>query len=461
MAKDFDVVVIGSGPGGYVAAVRAAQLGLKTACIEKEKTLGGTCLNVGCIPSKALLESSQRFEWILKSSQEHGLQVEKPKIDLAKMMTRKNGIVKGLTDGVANLFKKHHVESFQGTAKFISPNEIEVNGEVLRAKNVILATGSAPIELPFLKFDEKQIVSSTGALSLDTIPKRLVVIGGGVIGVELASVYNRLGSSVSVVEMLDQICVAMEPALSRALQQALKKQGIEFYLPAKVISGTKKGSEIVLTIETENEKKELQADVVLVAVGRRPYSSGLDLDKAGLKINPRGQIEVNGAFRTSQPHIYAIGDLIDGPMLAHKASEEGYAVAEIIAGQSPHINYMAIPNVIYTHPEAAAVGLTESEAKQAGIDPFVGQSFFRGNPRARCHGDLEGFVKVIGDKNTGRLIGLHILGPHASEMIGEGVAAIESKMTVRDLAYSSHAHPTLSEAIKEACLVAIGAPLHA
>lgn len=461
MAKEFDVVVIGSGPGGYVAAVRAAQLGLKTACIEKEKTVGGTCLNVGCIPSKALLESSQHYEWILKNSEEHGLRVETPKVDLPKMMTRKNGIVKGLTDGVANLFKKHQIESIQGTAKFKSPTEIEVNGEVIKAKNVILATGSAPIELPFLKFDEKQIVSSTGALSLESIPKNLVVIGGGVIGVELASVYNRLGSKVTVVEMLDQICVAMEPALSRALQQALKKQGIEFYLPAKVVTGSKKGSEIVLTIETGNEKKELKADVVLVAVGRRPFSSGLDLEKAGLKTNPRGQIEVNGAFRTSQPNIYAIGDLIDGPMLAHKASEEGYAVAEIIAGQTPHINYMAIPNVIYTHPEAAAVGLTEAEAKEAGIETFVGQSFFRGNPRARCHGDLEGFVKVVGDKNSGRLIGLHILGSHASEMIGEGVAAIESKMTVKELAYASHAHPTLSEAIKEACLAAIGAPLHA
>ncbi len=460
MTKKFDVVVIGSGPGGYVAAVRAAQLGLKTACVEKEAPLGGTCLNVGCIPSKALLTSSEHYAWLQHSAKEHGVNVEEAKIDFTQMMNRKNGVVKGLTDGIATLFKKHNVERLTGTAKFLSPNEIQVGNETIQAKNFILATGSEPIELPFLKFDEKQIVSSTGALSLTTIPKRLVVIGGGVIGVELASVYKRLGAEVSVVEMLDQICIAMDPAISRALHQSLKKQGLEFFLSAKLISGEKKGDEIILTIETGGEKKQLTADVVLVSIGRKPYSQGLDLEKAGIKTNARGQVDVDGLFRTSQPHIYAVGDLIDGPMLAHKAAEEGYVVADIIGGKPASVNYLTIPNVIYTNPEAAAVGMTEKEAKDAGLEIFTGQAFFRGNPRARCQGDLDGLVKVIGEKTTGRLIGMHILGSHASEMIGEGVVAIKKHLTVKGLAHTSHAHPTLSEAIMEACYTAIGETLH-
>jgi dihydrolipoamide dehydrogenase len=458
--KEFDVIVIGSGPGGYVAAVRAAQLGLKTACVEKNETLGGTCLNVGCIPSKALLESSEHYAWLQHSGKDHGVVAATVKVDFPQMMNRKTEVVKGLTDGVANLLKKNQVERILGTAQFVSPNEIKVGNETYRAKNFILATGSVPIALPFLKFDEKQIVSSTGALSLKEIPKALVVIGGGVIGVELASVYNRLGSKVTVVEMLDQICGNTEAAVSRALQQALKKQGIEFYLPAKVVSGEKKGGQIALTIEYNQEKKEISADVVLVAVGRKPYSESLDLAKAGVDSNTRGQVPVDGLFRTNQPHIYAIGDLIDGPMLAHKASEEGYAVAEIIAGNGASLNYQAIPNVVYTNPEVASVGLTEKEAKEAGLEVFSGQSYFRGNARARCQGETEGLVKVVGDKKSGRLIGLHILGPHASEMIGEGVVAIESKMTVKQLAHATHAHPTLSEAIKEAALTAIGTTLH-
>ncbi len=458
--KEFDVIVIGSGPGGYVAAVRAAQLGLKTACVEKSETLGGTCLNVGCIPSKALLESSEHYAWLQHSSKEHGVNVAEVKVDFPQMMTRKSEVVKGLTDGVANLLKKNQVERIAGEAKFISPNEIKVGNDTYKAKNFILATGSEPIELPFLKFDEKQIVSSTGALSLKEIPKNLVVIGGGVIGVELASVYSRLGSKVTVIEMLDQICGTTEASVSRALQQALKKQGIEFFLPAKVVSGEKKGKQIVLTIEYNKEKKEIFTDVVLVAVGRKPYSTGLDLKAAGVTSNERGQVPVDGLFRTSQPHIYAIGDLVDGPMLAHKASEEGYVVAEIIAGGALEINYQAIPNVVYTNPEIATVGLTEKEAKELGLEVFTGQSYFRGNARARCQGETEGLVKIVGDKASGRLVGMHILGPHASEMIGEGVVAIESKMTVKELAHATHAHPTLSEAIKEAALAAIGATLH-
>ena len=460
MAKEFDVVVIGSGPGGYVAAVRAAQLGLKTACVEKEPALGGTCLNVGCIPSKALLTSSEHYAWLQTDAKEHGIDVQGAKVDFPQMMKRKEGVVKGLTDGIAALFKKHNVERLTGTAKFTSPNGIQVGNETIQAKNFIIATGSEPIELPFLKFDEKQIVSSTGALALSAIPKKMVVIGGGVIGVELASVYKRLGAQVTVVEMLDQICIAMDPAISRALQQSLKKQGIEFLLPARVISGEKKGNEVVLMVEAGNEKKELQADVVLVCIGRKPYSKGLDLEKAGIKVNERGQISVDGLFRTSQPHIYAIGDLIDGPMLAHKASEEGYVVADIIGGKSGAVNYLTIANVIYTNPEAAAVGMTEKEAKDAGLETFTGQAFFRGNPRARCQGDQDGLVKVVGDKATGKLVGMHILGPHASEMIGEGVVAIKKHMTIKSLAHTSHAHPTLSEAIMEACYQAIGEPLH-
>lgn len=442
---DFDVIVIGSGPGGYVAAVRCAQLGLKTACIEKNSTLGGTCLNVGCIPSKTLLQSSEEYAWITKKAAESGINVTQASYDFSKMMKRKDEIVKGLVDSVASLFKRHNIERINGAATFIGANEVEVSGKKYTAKNFILATGSEPIQLPFLPFNEKTIISSTGALSLPKVPESLAVIGGGVIGVELASVYNRLGSKVTVIEMMDTLCPGMDKTITKALLQSLKKQGIEFQLGAQVKSA--QGTRLNLG------DKSLDANIVLVAVGRRPYSKGLGLEKIGID-----KIEVDSCFRTKHPHIFAIGDLIPGPMLAHRAMEEGIAVAEFIAGKKPLVNYMTIPNVVYTHPEVATVGYTEEEAK--GMELLIGTAYFKGNARARCAGDTDGLVKVIGEKNSGRLIGLHIIGPHASEMIGEGVAAIEKKMKVNELAHMVHAHPTLTEAIKEAAEAAAGWPIH-
>lgn len=465
MAKhEYQVMVIGSGPGGYVAAVRAAQLGFKTICIEKMATLGGTCLNVGCIPSKALLQSTEYYEWLNKQAKEHGIEAKEIVANFAQMMQRKERIVKGLVESIASLFKGNSIEYKQGEAHFKGPNTVEVRngkeGKEITADHIILATGSEPIALPFLPFDEKSIVSSTGALSLTAIPKRMLVIGAGVIGLELASVYNRLGAKITVVEMLDRVTPGMDQAISKQLLQILKKQGLEFYLGAKVTGAEKDKQGVTLSVEHEQKQLKLQGDVVLVAVGRRPYSKGLNLEAAGVVLSSKGFVDVDSNFHTSQPHIYAIGDLIDGPMLAHRASHEGIAVAEIIAGHRPHVNYMAIPNVIYTHPEVAAVGLTEGEARDAGLALKVGTSFFRGNPRARCSGDTEGFVKVIGEANSSRLVGMHIIGSHASEMVGEGVIAIEKNTTLEELANAPHAHPTLSEAIMEACQNALGRAIH-
>lgn len=458
--SQYQVLVIGSGPGGYVAAIRASQLGFKTACVEKMGTLGGTCLNVGCIPSKALLQSSESYDWIVNSSKEQGITVSNPSFDFPAMMKRKEGIVKMLVDGVASHFKKHKIDRLQGTAKFMGPNEVEVDGKRYTADNIIIATGSEPIALPFLPFDEKRVVSSTGALALKQVPKKLAVIGAGIIGVELASVYRRLGSEVIIIEMLDYITPGMDEALSKQLLQLLKKQGIEFLLGAKVAAGKVTDQGVSLNIEHEQKKRTIDADVVLVAVGRKPYTSGLNLEAAGIQAGPKGLIQVDGNFRTAQKHIYAIGDVIDGPMLAHKATHEGIAAAEIIAGESPSINYMSIPNVIYTHPEVASVGLTEAEAGTAGINMMTGTSFFRGNGRARCSGEIDGFVKVIGDKKTGRLLGVHIIGSHASELIAEGMIALDKKATIADIVHACHAHPTLSETIMEACQQALGYPIH-
>lgn len=456
----YDVIVIGSGPGGYVAATRAAQLGLKTLCVEKNSTFGGTCLNVGCIPSKALLQTTESYSLLKQHGKEQGLLFSDASIDFNQMMLRKEVVVKSLTDGVEGIFKRNKVDSLKGTARFLTPNSIEVHREGSRheieSKYFILATGSEPIPLPFLPFDETRVVSSTGALSLKSIPKKMVVVGGGVIGVELASVYQRLGTEVVIVEMLDQICIAMDNAISKNLLQILKKQGIQFHLGAKVTQAEVKENGIVLQVETKEKPISLDAEVVLVAVGRRPFSEGLGLQNAGIELDKKKFVPVDGRFRTRVPHIFAIGDLIDGAMLAHRASDEGTAAAEIIAGLNPHINYLAIPNVIYTHPEAAAVGMTEQEAKEAGFECLIGTVFFRGNARARCMGDTDGIVKVIGEKNTRRLIGMHILGPHASEMIGEGVLSIEKRATLDELGSYSHAHPTLTESIKEAALAALG-----
>jgi dihydrolipoamide dehydrogenase len=461
---EYDIVVVGSGPGGYVAAIRAAQLGFKTACVEKSATFGGTCLNVGCIPSKALLQSSEYYEFYQTKSEEHGIASKKASIDFKKMMERKKEVVDGLVTGVAGLLKRNKVTTYRGTARFTSPEEIMVSGEEeekrIKAKNFILATGSESIDLPFLKRDEKVVLSSTGALSLSEAPKKMLVIGAGVIGVELASVYSRLGSEVTVIEMLDHICPAMDGKISKTLLQILKKQGLGFYLGAKVNDAVIKGKSVTLKVTTEEGDRDFSGDVVLVSIGRRPYIEGLGLEEAGVQKNDKGFVSVDRNFHTSQPHIYAIGDIIDGPMLAHKASEEGIAVVELIAGKSPHINYAAIPNVIYTHPEVAALGLTEEEAKEAGLKIIIGSYLFKGNPRARCSGYTEGFVKVIGEKSSRKLIGLHIIGAHASEMIGEGVMAIEKGATIEELANAFHAHPTLCEAIKEAALDALGRAIH-
>jgi dihydrolipoamide dehydrogenase len=462
--REFDVVVIGAGPGGYVAAIRAAQLGMKVACVDKGKDLGGTCLNIGCIPSKTLLHATELYESVLKEGKEMGLEASGLSVDFGGMMVRKGKVVKSLTDGVAGLFKKNKVERVEGNAKFVDPYAIEVTSEGktrrIEADHFILATGSDSVELPFLKFDEKRIVSSTGALSLEKVPKRMIVIGAGVIGVELGSVYRRLGSEVQFIEMLDEICVMMDPTIRKSLLRILKQQGMEFHLSATVKSGKVEGEGVTIEFEEGGEKKSLQGDVVLVAVGRRPYSDGLGLDSIGIEKSKKGFVSVDGSFRTSQKHIFAIGDIIEGPMLAHKASDEGTAAVEIIAGKQARVNYLAIPNVIYTHPEAASVGMTEPEAKEAGLDLMVGTAFFKGNARARCMAYTEGLVKIIGDKKSGRLVGVHILGAHASEMIGEGVIAIDKKTTVEEIAQASHAHPTLSESIKEAAMDALGYAMH-
>ncbi len=462
--KQYKVAVIGSGPGGYVAAIRCAQLGMKTVCIEKEKTLGGTCLNVGCIPSKALLTSTEYYEWIQKSAKEHGLEINETKVNFQQMQERKNSIVQSHVKGIEGLFKKNEIDKIEGVANLVSPHSIEIQKgsgkEVIEAENIILATGSEPIPLPFLPFDEKKVLSSTGALAFPTIPKKMLVVGAGVIGVELASVYSRLGTQITIIEMLNNICPAMDGAVSKMLLQILKKQGLEFHLGAKVTQAKTSNSGVALTVEVDQKISDFTGDVVLVAIGRRPYTKGLGLQELGIKTNSKGFIEIDSNFRTSIPHIYAIGDAIEGMLLAHRASEEGVAAAEIIAGQSPHVNYLTIPNVIYTHPEVAALGMTEEEAKGAGLKTKIGICFFKANSRARALGETEGFVKVIGESGTDRLIGLHILGTHASEMIGEGVLAMEKKGTVTDLAYASHAHPTLTEAIKEAALNALGRAIH-
>ncbi|MEC7840498.1 MAG: dihydrolipoyl dehydrogenase [Chlamydiota bacterium] len=458
--KKYDVIVIGSGPGGYVAAIRAAQLGFKTACIEKYPTLGGTCLNVGCIPSKALLQSSEYYHLLKHDGKIHGIDCGEIKHNFKTMMNRKSHVVDGLTGSIALLFQKNKIDRIEGVATFLDPYSVEVKGEKITADHFILATGSKPIELPFLPFDEKKIVSSTGALALNKVPKKMLVIGAGVIGVELASVYSRLGSKVTIVEMLDRVCPGMDLTVCKSLQEIYTKQGLEFYLQGKVTSGevTSKGVKITFTHESKEYVENV--DVAMVSVGRRPYTEGLGLDKIGIETDERGFVPVNSQFRTRHAHILAIGDIIDGPMLAHKASEEGMAAAEVLAGHDTHVNYMAIPNVIYTHPEVASVGLTEQEAKDMGLKPKSGIFYFRNNPRARCSHDTDGLVKVIGDATSGRLIGMHIIGPHASELIGEGVMAIEKKATLEDLARASHAHPTLCEAIKDASLAALRRPIH-
>ncbi len=454
----YDVAIIGSGPGGYVAAIRAAQLGLKTAIVEKWDTLGGTCLNIGCIPSKALLHSSELYEKLSKQGKEHGIDHSKLSVDFERMSKRKDEVVKSLVEGVAGLMKKNKIDVFQGEGSFVDANTISVGNDKVKAKSIIIATGSEPASLPFLSIDEEKIVSSTGALALKEVPKRMVVIGAGVIGVELASVYNRLGSEVNIVEMLDHICPAMDKDVSKTLLQILKKQGLKFHMSTMCKEADAGKKEIKLTLDKGDP---LKADVVLVAVGRKPYTKSLGLENISIETTKQGFIPVDGNFRTKHPHIYAVGDVIEGVMLAHKASEEGASVAEIIAGKNPHVDYMTVPNVIYTHPEAAAVGLTEQEAEEAGLDLIVGKYQFKGNGRARCAGETDGFVKIIGEKKKGLVLGMHIVGASASELISEGMVAIAKRATVEELAAAPQAHPTMSEAIKEAALNALGRTIHA
>lgn len=465
MAKHYDLAIIGAGPGGYVAAIRAAQLGLKTVCIDKRAELGGTCLNIGCIPSKSLLQSTEMYDWLRHEGSAHGIATSNYTIDFSQMMKRKNEVVKSLGDGIVGLFKKHDIEFLQGEARFLDPHLIEVsNGKEthqVEAEYILLATGSEPIPLPDVPFDERQILSSTGALSLPKVPKRMAVIGGGAIGVELASVYHRLGCDVTVVEMLNRICPTMDQSISQQLLQVLKKQGMKFMLSSQVITVVKQPDEVILTIQQEEALTNLSVDVVLVAIGRRPYAKGLNLETIGVEVDKQGFVSIDEAFRTAQPHIFAIGDLIQGAMLAHRASEEGVAVAELISNQLiDPVEYATIPNVVYTSPEVAAVGLTEEEALEADLTVKIGKCSFKGIPRARCSGETEGFVKLIGDAKTDRLIGMHILGAHASELIEEGMMAIKKNATLHDLAYAPNAHPTLSEAIKEAALMALGQPIH-
>lgn len=455
----YDVIVIGSGPGGYVAAIRAAQLGLHTACVEKDKVLGGTCLNVGCIPSKTLLHSSELYWKLGKEYEQNGIHVESSSIDFLKMMDRKENIVTSFNKGIASLFQKNKIDWIKGVGRLKGPNTVEVNEKTLEGKHIILATGSEPISLPFLPFDEKKILSSTGALSLKAIPKKLLVIGAGIIGVELGSVYSRLGSEVVFIEFLDRICPAFDLGLSKALQKTLTAQKMTFHLSHKVASANVT-KDIELTAQGPNGEVKFKGDAVLVAVGRRPYSNQLGLEAVGIEKDAKGFVQIDAAFRTSKPHIFAIGDLVNGPMLAHKASEEGVAVAELIAGHCPSIDYVSIPNVAYTSPEVACVGFTEEELKSRSIAYTSGQFPFKANSRARTSGEEEGFVKMLVEEKTKKILGIHILGAHASELIGEGVLAMRLRATAQELADTCHAHPTLSESLKEAALSALGRAIH-
>lgn len=465
MTEQFDVAIIGGGPGGYVAAIRAAQLGMKVACIEKRGALGGTCLNVGCIPSKALLYSSELYEKANHEYAAHGIKLSKVELDLNVMMKRKEEITAGLNKGIEGLFKKNKVTYFQGFGSFVNATTLKIKGEAeqqINAKNVIIATGSEVMNLPGIEIDEEKIVSSTGALSLKSIPKKMIVIGGGVIGLELGSVWRRLGAEVTVIEYLDRIAPGMDLEIAKQFQKSMEKQGIKFLLGQKVLSAKKDSKTVKVTLESVNDqtKQEMDADIVLVSIGRRPYTDNLSIENAGIKLDERGRIPVNNHLQTSVNHIYAIGDVIIGPMLAHKAEEEGVAAVEFIAGQKPHVNYDVIPGVVYTSPEVATVGKTEEEVKKLGLEYKIGKFPFMANSRARAIGVNEGFVKVIACAKTDEILGCHIIAPEAGTMIAEMVVAMEYKAASEDIARTVHAHPTLNEAVKEATLAVLGRAIH-
>ena len=463
MPENFDAIVIGGGPGGYVCAIRLAQLGVKTACVESRATLGGTCLNIGCIPSKNLLSMSDYYYKALKNFSSIGIEIKKINLNLSKMMQNKEKSVSVLTKGIEFLFKKNKVTYIKGTASLKSNNEVVVKennkNTVYGTKNIIISTGSLPVSLPGIDFDEKQIVSSTGALSLKTIPKKMVIVGGGYIGLEMGSIWARLGSEIHVIEFLDHIIPGMDLDISKEFQKVLTKQGIKFLLETKVDKIVKQKNSVKVFTSGKN-KKEFNCDVVLISVGRKPNSTGLNLEKNKIKLDKQKRIEVDKKFNTSVPNIFAIGDVIKGHMLAHKAEEEGIAVAEIIAGQSGHVNYDTIPGVIYTTPEVASVGKTEEQLSQEKINYKIGKFPFMANSRAKAVNESEGFVKILADQVTDKVLGVHIIGPHAGELIAEAVLAMEFGASAEDIARTCHAHPTYSEAIKEAALAVDKRAIH-
>ena len=464
----YDLIVIGSGPGGYIAAVRASQLGKKVALIEKYATLGGTCLNVGCIPSKALLDSSHHYYDAVHHFEEHGISVEKPSFDFGKMVDRKAKVVETTTGGIKYLMDKNNIEVYEGLGSFEDNTHVKISkndgtSELIEGTNIIIATGSKPSSLPFIKIDKDRIITSTEALKLKEVPKHLLVIGGGVIGLELGSVYKRLGAEVTVIEYMDKIVPGMDVDISKELQKVFKKQGIKFATSHKVTSVEKNGKQIVVkATDKKNKEIEFSGDYCLVSVGRKPYTEGLGLEKVGVTVNERGQIATNEHLQTNISNIYAIGDVVQGAMLAHKAEEEGVIVAEFLAGQKPHINYNLIPGIVYTWPEAAAVGKTEQELKDANIEYKAGKFSMRALGRSRASGDIDGFVKVLADKNTDEILGVHMVGARVADLIMEAAVAMEFRASAEDLARICHGHPTYSEAVKEAAKAAWdGMPLNA
>ena len=463
--EEFDFLVIGGGPGGYVGAIRAAQLGLKTACIESRGTLGGTCLNVGCIPSKALLHSSHLYKKAKTEFKNIGIKINEPSLDLSKMMGHKAKGVEGLTKGIEFLFKKNKVTYIKGFGTFKDKNTITVTDDLnnqknFKFKNAIIATGSVPVSLPNIEIDEKIIVSSTGALNLSSVPKKLVVIGAGYIGLEMGSVWLRLGSEVQVVEYLDYITPGIDREVSDAFLKILQKQGMQFNLSTKVIGVTKNKKGATVSVEKNGNKSDIDCDVVLMSVGRKPNTTGLNLEKIGVKLDSKGRVETNHQFKTNLDNIFAIGDVIAGPMLAHKAEEEGIAVAELISGKYGHVNYDVIPGVIYTSPEVASVGKTEEQLKEQKISYKVGKFPFAANARAKVNDEGDGFVKILSDEKTDRVLGVHMIGPDVGNMIGEMCLAMEFGASSEDIARTCHAHPTLAEAIKEAALAVDKRAIH-
>jgi len=462
MAESYDVIIIGGGPGGYVCAIRAAQLGLRTACVERRATLGGTCLNIGCIPSKALLQSSENFEEAGHEFADHGVMIEGVKLDLARMMARKDSVVSANVKGVEFLFKKNKIDWLKGSGRIAGPGLVEVDGTQYAAKHIVIATGSESITLDGVELDETAIVSSTGALELDHVPEHLVVIGGGYIGLELGSVWKRLGAEVTVIEYLDRLVPGMDAEIAKTFERVLGKQGIKFRLSTKVTGAVRGNDGVTLTVEPAKggEAEQIKADVVLVAIGRRAYTEHLGLQEAGVTLDDRGRVQVDAHYATNVAGIYAIGDVIAGPMLAHKAEEEGVALAERIAGQAGYVNYDVIPGVVYTWPEVASIGKTEDDLKRQGVAYKIGKFPFTANARARAMGSTDGFVKLLADKETDRLLGAHIIGPDAGTLIAELATAMEFGASSEDVARTCHAHPSLSEAVKEAAMAVDGRALH-